>query len=56
MMSTLRSEDVLALETSVAGAARRQQRQSFPSDYVFSLRLGDDIGAMFDETADHFAP
>ena len=54
--TALRTEDILAADATEPGSARRQQRDSFPSDYVFSMRLGDDVGAMFDETADHYDP
>jgi hypothetical protein len=54
--TALRSEDILAADANDPGSARRLQRETFPSDYVFSMRLGDDVGAMFDETADHYDP
>jgi hypothetical protein len=52
----LRSEEILAEATRSAGFARREVRQSFPTDYVFSVRTGDDLGAMFEETVDYYAP
>ena len=54
--TALRSEDILAADVTDPGSARRKRRDAFPSDYVFSMRLGDDVGAMFDETADHYDP
>lgn len=53
--TTLSSEEVLAAHDPASGTGRRQSRSSFPADYVFALRRGDDIGAMFVETEDHSA-
>jgi hypothetical protein len=52
----LSSEDILAEATRAEGFASREVRQSFPTDYVFSVRTGDDLGAMFEETVDYYAP
>ena len=54
--TTLSTEEVLAAHDPASGTGRRQSRSSFPADYVFALRRGDDIGAMFVETEDHSAP
>jgi hypothetical protein len=51
----LRSEDVLDDQNTYPDFGRYPQRTTFPADYVFSLRVGDDIGSMFDETEDHFS-
>lgn len=51
----LRSEDILADGAAFPDFGRTEQRLAFPSDYVFSVRQGDDIGAMFVETEDHYA-
>jgi hypothetical protein len=51
----LRSEDILADREAFPDFGRTEQRPSFPSDYVFSVRQGDDVGAMFVETEDHYA-
>lgn len=51
----LRSEDILADEGAFPDFSRGELRASFPSDYVFSLRTGDDLGAMFVETEEHYA-
>jgi hypothetical protein len=53
--TALRSEDLLDNPGLYPDFGRHPQRTTFPSDYVFSLRVGDDIGAMFDETEDHFS-
>ena len=53
--TALRSEDILASPEAFPDFSRTEQRPSFPSDYVFSLRLGDDLGAMFVETEEHYA-
>jgi len=54
--TTSSTEEVLAAHDPASGTGRRQSRSSFPGDYVFALRRGDDIGAMFVETEDHSAP
>jgi hypothetical protein len=51
----LRSEDILADRQAFPDFGRTEQRPGFPSDYVFSVRQGDDVGAMFVETEDHYA-
>lgn len=53
--TALRSEDLLGDPSTYPDFGRHPQRATFPADYVFSLRVGDDIGAMFDETEDHFS-
>jgi hypothetical protein len=53
--TALRSEDLLEDPSTYPDFGRHAQRITFPADYVFSLRVGDDIGAMFDETEDHFS-
>lgn len=53
--TALRSEDILGSPEAFPDFSRTEQRPSFPSDYVFSLRLGDDLGAMFVETEEHYA-
>ena len=53
--TALSTEEVLAAHDPASGTGRRQSRSSFPADYVFALRRGDDIGAMFVETEDHSA-
>lgn len=53
--TALRSEDLLGDRGLYPDFGRHPQRSTFPADYVFSLRTGDDIGAMFDETEDHFS-
>ena len=54
--TSLSTEQVLAAYDPATGAGRRRSRPSFPADYVFALRRGDDVGAMFVETEDHYAP
>jgi hypothetical protein len=54
--TTLSTEEVLAAHDPASGTGRQRSRASFPADYVFALRRGDDIGAMFVETEDHSAP
>jgi hypothetical protein len=51
----LRAEDILADRVAFPDFARSEVRTTFPSDYVFSVRTGDDLGAMFEETEDHYA-
>jgi hypothetical protein len=51
----LRSEDILGSPEAFPDFSRTEQRPSFPTDYVFSVRLGDDLGAMFLETEEHYA-
>jgi hypothetical protein len=51
----LRSEDILGAPEAFPDFSRVEQRLSFPTDYVFSVRLGDDLGAMFVETEEHYA-
>jgi hypothetical protein len=52
----LRSEEILADAVAFPDFARRQVESTFPSDYVFSVRTGDDLGAMFEETEDYYRP
>ena len=49
------SEDILADRDAFPDFSRPELRQSFPTDYVFSVRTGDDLGAMFVETEEHYA-
>lgn len=49
------SEDILADRAAFPDFSRTQLRESFPTDYVFSVRTGDDLGAMFVETEEHYA-
>jgi hypothetical protein len=51
----LRAEDILGDRVAFPEFTRAEVRTSFPSDYVFSVRTGDDLGAMFEETEDHYA-
>jgi hypothetical protein len=51
----LRTEDILATANAAGRTARARELDTFPSDYVFSVRVGDDLGAMFDETEQHYA-
>jgi hypothetical protein len=52
----LRSEDILADPDEFPEHGRTARRQSFPADYVFAPTDGDDLGAMFEETEQHYAP
>jgi hypothetical protein len=52
----LRSEEILADPVAFPDFSRGKVRTSFPSDYVFSVRTGDDLGAMFEETEDYYVP
>jgi hypothetical protein len=49
------SEDILADAGAFPDFSRLELRESFPTDYVFSVRTGDDLGAMFVETEEHYA-
>jgi hypothetical protein len=49
------SEDILADPNAFPDFSRLELRESFPTDYVFSVRTGDDLGAMFVETEEHYA-
>jgi hypothetical protein len=51
----LRTEDILDAANAAGRSARSRELDTFPSDYVFSVRVGDDLGAMFDETEQHYA-
>jgi hypothetical protein len=51
----LDSEDILADPAAFPDFTRPELRESFPTDYVFSVRTGDDLGAMFVETEEHYA-
>jgi len=50
----LRSEDILADQGRFPDHGRRLVRSAFPSDYVFAVSVGDDLGAMYRETEDHY--
>jgi hypothetical protein len=49
------SEEILADRNAFPDFGRSELRDSFPTDYVFSVRTGDDLGAMFVETEEHYA-
>lgn len=49
------SEEILADGEAFPDFSRPELRESFPTDYVFSVRTGDDLGAMFVETEEHYA-
>ena len=51
----LASETILADPTRFPDFSRPELRESFPADYVFSVRTGDDLGAMLVETEQHYA-
>jgi hypothetical protein len=51
----LRSETILADTEAFPEHSRRLVREDFPSDYVFGVSVGDDLGAMFQETEQHYA-
>lgn len=51
----LTSESILADREAFPDFSRPELRESFPADYVFSVRAGDDLGAMFVETEEHYA-
>jgi hypothetical protein len=53
--TALRTEDILDAANAAGRSARSRELDTFPSDYVFSVRVGDDLGAMFDETEQHYA-
>ena len=48
-----------AVTTGTPGAVtyrfEASELDTFPADYVFSVRVGDDLGSMFDETEQHYA-
>jgi hypothetical protein len=52
----LRPEDILGSAEEFPEFGRTEVRQTFPADYVFAPTQGDDLGAMFQETEDHFLP
>jgi hypothetical protein len=51
----LDSEGILSDRTAFPDFSRAELRESFPTDYVFSVRTGDDLGAMLVETEEHYA-
>ncbi|HTV17816.1 MAG TPA: hypothetical protein VMG12_04075 [Polyangiaceae bacterium] len=51
----LDSENILADRDAFPDFSRPELRESFPADYVFSVRTGDDLGAMLVETEEHYA-
>jgi hypothetical protein len=51
----LRTEEILEDANAAGRSARARELDTFPSDYVFSVRVGDDLGSMFDETEQHYA-
>jgi hypothetical protein len=50
----LSSEQILADPERFPDFGRTEQRTTFPSDYAFAGNMGDNLGAMFEETEDHF--
>jgi len=50
----LRSETILANPSAFPDHTRQLVRADFPSDYVFGASVGDDLGAMFQETEQHY--
>lgn len=50
----LSSEQILADAERFPDFGRTEQRAAFPSDYAFAGDTGDNLGAMFEETEDHF--
>jgi hypothetical protein len=50
----LSSEEILADAERFPDFGRTEQRTTFPSDYAFAATIGDNLGAMFEETEDHF--
>jgi hypothetical protein len=54
--SGLRSADILGAPLVFPEHGRTQLREDFPNDYVFAPSVGDDLGAMFEETETHFSP
>ena len=50
----LRTETILADTTDFPDHSRQLVRADFPSDYVFGVNVGDDLGAMFRETVQHY--
>jgi hypothetical protein len=51
----LRSADILGAPLVFPEHGRTQLRADFPSDYVFAPSVGDDLGAMYEETEAHFS-
>jgi hypothetical protein len=51
----LRTETILANPSAFPDHTRQLVRADFPSDYVFGASVGDDLGAMFQETEQHYA-
>jgi hypothetical protein len=51
----LRSADILGAPLVFPDHGRTQLRADFPSDYVFAPSVGDDLGAMYEETETHFS-
>jgi len=52
----LRPDDILGSAEEFPEFGRTEVRQTFPADYVFAPTQGDALGAMFEETEDHFLP
>jgi hypothetical protein len=50
----LRTESILAAPAAFPDHTRRLVREDFPADYVFGASVGDDLGAMFRETEQHY--
>lgn len=50
----LRTETLLAHPSDFPDHTRKLVRADFPSDYVFGVSVGDDLGAMFQETEQHY--
>jgi hypothetical protein len=51
----LRAADILGAPLAFPDHGRTQLRADFPSDYVFAPSVGDDLGAMYEETETHFS-
>ncbi len=52
----LRPADILGSAEEFPEFGRTEVRRTFPADYVFAPTQGDNLGAMFEETEDHFLP
>jgi hypothetical protein len=51
----LRSADILGAPLAFPDHGRTELREEFPSDYVFAPDVGDELGAMFEETEAHYS-
>jgi hypothetical protein len=50
----LQTADILADGVHFPEHSRKRVRDDFRSDYVFAVSVGDDLGAMFQETEDYY--